>query len=69
MFTLRPRDVRKEEVEVTHTVLLPPNRSFRKLEADNLKIEVLKDNTELLNVALEDMRLRREEQKRKLNER
>lgn len=54
---------------MTHTVLLPHTRPFRKLESDNLKIEVLKDNTELLNVALEDMRLKREEEKRKLQER
>lgn len=67
--TDRPKQVKKEEAEVTHTVLLTPAKAFRVLEQDDIKIEVLKDNTELLNVALEDMRLRREEEKRKLNER
>lgn len=65
---LKREERKPEDYEMTKGVLIA-NKQFRILDPKNLKIEVLKDNTELMSVALEDMRLTREEEKRKLNER
>ena len=54
---------------VTATAQLHSQKQFVPREAQSLKIEVLKDNTELMSVALDDMRKTREEERRRLNER
>ena len=66
LFT-RPYVRNREDVEDTRTVLL--DKHINRLEDKSLKIEVLKDNTEQMSVALDDMRKTREEEKRRLNAR
>ena len=66
LFT-KPYKPNPEDLEQTQPVLL--EKQFVPREAQSLKIEVLKDNTELMSVALDDMRKTREEERRRLNER
>jgi hypothetical protein len=56
-----------QDYEATSSVFLP--KQFRKLEPLNEKIELLKDQTGQMDVALEDMKKNREEAKKQLEAR